>query len=1459
MIMKMKPLQSVRIRQMLSGLLAITGLMLSSADARPVSEETAKRVAENYAAQHIATTGHWEGNSRVVIDSATRVTHDGMAVGYLVKVRPSGYLLVAADDDLPPVIVYATAGSFDPAEAANFGSIESWILPETRVRMGSISTLRTESIMTGEESLFESQREGSEVARAWTFFDVAAAEFLPIQQRVNAKAATTDGVFKAGSAGPLLRTTWNQGEDRAPFTYNLYAPARSGCTHTVTGCVATATAQLLKYWAWPDRGVGSTSYTWNGQTLSTNFSTTYNWSAMPNNLTSGSGSTAIDAVARLMYDVGVAFKMSYGCSSTGGSGAVTADVATVLPTYFKYQSGIRTVSRGSLAASAFFDALRTELDASPARPVLFSMRTTSGGHAVVVDGYVSDATNRVSINMGWGGYANAFYDISSDWSAGGNTWIASTQNAYVNIRPTTVGGGGGGGGGTTCSFAIGQSSATLASTGGSVNVSVSTTSSCIWAISNTASWVSASPASGFGSGTVTLTAAANTSTAARSATILIGGQSFLLTQLGSSCTYSISSAALSFGASGGSSAVGVSANTGCTWNVVGDSSLDGSAAWLSVSSRSGNGVGSITVTAQPNTGSAARIGALVVAGQSVSVTQAGSCIYEIYPPQQTLAATATGGNFTMQTSSACSWTAQSGASWITLNSATSGIGSSTFTYTVTPNTGTAARTGTITVGRETFTVIQNGTTPVAGASLQNGDFEQGRTIWSEAGSQIIYNDPARSRGGYWYAWLGGYDNANDVLTQTITLPTNVPNIGVRYSYRIETSEQTASVAYDVLTLNIRSASGTRLASLPAVSNLDASATWRTSSVFDLTAYRGQTVQLQFVATTDADTNTNFFVDDVELVVSGTSCTLSVSPTASSVSSDLSTLSFDVTTTPATGCPWSATSNASWLTFPTAASGSGSGPLRVTVAQNTGAARVGTVQVGSATITVTQGAPSTQSSIIKNGEFEAGRDPWSETSAAGYPIVQAFPQVSAKSGVSIAWFGGYNAANDTLSQSFTIPASLTSASFSFWYQVSSSDLNNQTPDTLTIELQDVNTGAILATVGRLTNLDRTTTWTQSFPVNLAQYKGRLLRLLFRCMTDGVNPTSFFIDSVKIDPVGPGGTLQTLLQRGGIDIDGDGIGEIALRASAGPVYSGRYVANQLVLTPMGDPGTGLRVMAAVDLNNDGKSDLILLNTDTNGTDIGDARVWFGFDSSRSLTMRTVRTAWRVDAVGDLDGDGKGDLVWRFTGNSGNIDDTGVSYIWFTDGAAVSQVRKRGGAPLNWTLVGAIDMNADGAADMMYVSPTNAVRILMATANRTCANLSGGSLPAGHVPLKLGSFSGVGKSDLLVRDPATGIVSILSYDARGITLPVYTGAPDDPNASCTSSSLTVPVVSTVTTSLSSDPQWRFVAASDLNGDGIADIVWQDASGRFIVWIMGVDGVINVVNSSAGTGSLSLGAIPR
>jgi Divergent InlB B-repeat domain len=224
-----------------------------------------------------------------------------------------------------------------------------------------------------------------------------------------------------------------------------------------------------------------------------------------------------------------------------------------------------------------------------------------------------------------------------------------------------------------------------------------------------------------------------------------------------------------------------------------------------------------------------------------------------------------------------------------------------------------------------------------------------------------------------------------------------------------------------------------------------------------------------------------------------------------------------------------------------------------------------------------------------------------------------------------------------------------------------------------------------------------------------------------------------------------------------------------------------------------------------------------------------------------VRQVKNAWRLQAVGDLDGDGRADFVWRFVGIGANPNDTGVSYIWF-DGVP----RKRGGAPLSWQLVGAIDINADGAADMVYVSPTNDVRVLMATPNRTCTNLSGGRIPAGFTALRFADFTGNRGGDLLLRNASTGVTALLSLDAIGIELPSYTGAPDDPNASCTTSALAVR--QQLRQLPNSEPSWTYYDAGDVDGDGIHDVIWKRADNSIVVWLMGANGTVKQVLPNAG-----------
>jgi sugar lactone lactonase YvrE len=342
------------------------------------------------------------------------------------------------------------------------------------------------------------------------------------------------------------------------------------------------------------------------------------------------------------------------------------------------------------------------------------------------------------------------------------------------------------------------------------------------------------------------------------------------------------------------------------------------------------------------------------------------------------------------------------------------------------------------------------------------------------------------------------------------------------------------------------------------------------------------------------------------------------------------------------------------------------------------------------------------------------------------------------------------------------------------------------------------------------------------------------------------------------------VVALSRRGGIDLDGQGSSAVVLRATSNnQLTAGRLVNNVFQWTNLPDPGADFRLIAPVDIAGNGKSDLPMLReTPLNSSGQGSAQYWPDFSGAAPVLLREVKPAWDVQAVGDLDGDSFGDLVWRFRGQSPNIDDQGVSYIWFSNGAGLSQVRKRGGAPLTWTLLGAADLNGDSAADMLYLSPDNGVvagsniRVLMATPNRTCANLSGGAIPGGFKALKLADFTAQGRGDILVRNAVTGEVRLIGLNATGLTLPPYAGAPDDPNASCTSSTLVV--TQTNFNIGTADPSWTLYVTGDFNGDGVYDIAWRRPDNTLTLWLMAANGAAPTIVNNAGIAPANASALP-
>jgi kumamolisin len=153
----------------------------------------------------------------------------------------------------------------------------------------------------------------------------------------------------------------------------------------------------------------------------------------------------------------------------------------------------------------------------------------------------------------------------------------------------------------------------------------------------------------------------------------------------------------------------------------------------------------------------------------------------------------------------------------------------------------------------------------------NGGFESGRSPWSEsaAGGYEIISTELPHTGSY-SAWLCGYNNCNDQIWQTVTLPANFSSVTLSYYLYMDTQETTGSVCYDHFYARIRSSSGATITTPTSLCNYNRTNSWVFKSAnltSALSAYKGQKVEVYFQGTTDSSLVTDDFVDDVTLNVS----------------------------------------------------------------------------------------------------------------------------------------------------------------------------------------------------------------------------------------------------------------------------------------------------------------------------------------------------------------------------------------------------------------------------------------------------------------------------------------------------------------------------------------------------------------------------------------------------------------
>ena len=204
---------------------------------------------------------------------------------------------------------------------------------------------------------------------------------------------------------PLIgNVAWNQ---NAP--YNNHCPIDPNSNQrSVTGCMATAAAQVMYHHKYPKKGTGSYSYWCGWEDLSVDFSkATYDWDHMLPSYKNGYTQQESDAVAQLMYHLGVASNMWYGSSA---SGAAMGTATQAMVRHFDYDAAIRVLMKDYMDEEAVMDAIVADLQGS--RPVFIEALTKKDeGHAFVCDGIQADGY--IHINWGWGGYGNGYFALSA--------------------------------------------------------------------------------------------------------------------------------------------------------------------------------------------------------------------------------------------------------------------------------------------------------------------------------------------------------------------------------------------------------------------------------------------------------------------------------------------------------------------------------------------------------------------------------------------------------------------------------------------------------------------------------------------------------------------------------------------------------------------------------------------------------------------------------------------------------------------------------------------------------------------------------------------------------------------------------------------------------------------------------------------------------------------------------------
>lgn len=374
---------------------------VSQPQAEVASIKEAAILANNWIKLVTDNTGGWGGAKDVSIEQAIGFEFDGRQIGFFFRVKPQGYIIVSLLKELAPIKAYSTSTDMDPYSDEGIAEL-------TKLRMSTL--LKAIEALVGPIESASDSIIGKilEINHRDSWAELLSG--YPIQWNSLSIEGTRNNYQEDDV---LLSSHWHQEEP-----YNNQCPTPpifSDCNHSncYVGCSALAGAQIMRYWCWPPYGYGSVS--------DINFEDYYDWSNMPDALTTSSPDNQINAVAELCHEVGVSFGgillyCAFWEPDPCASGAIPAE--GWFENHHRYASDCTQIYRNQYSQIGWFSILKSEFNAN--RPVMYSILK----HSIVGDGWReigSEPLRQYHFNYGLDDYHDQWYTLDAlYYPAGGS-------------------------------------------------------------------------------------------------------------------------------------------------------------------------------------------------------------------------------------------------------------------------------------------------------------------------------------------------------------------------------------------------------------------------------------------------------------------------------------------------------------------------------------------------------------------------------------------------------------------------------------------------------------------------------------------------------------------------------------------------------------------------------------------------------------------------------------------------------------------------------------------------------------------------------------------------------------------------------------------------------------------------------------------------------------------------------